>query len=453
MTESKAPAAPRLDPGFFREVFESVGIGMFIHDENRAVLAFNRAAEQITGYARDEIIGRDCRSLFHPAVCDSSCGLCKAIEKEEASEGYETQMTRRDGASLWIRLNAFPLGSGGGRPLYLVMLTDVTRMHEIEEHVGHAHSFLGITGKSDAIRDTIQIVKNIAETDITVLIIGETGVGKELVASAIHHLSPRKKGPFIKVNCAVLPETLIESELFGHVRGAFTGATSDRIGRFEAASGGTILLDEIGEVSPAFQAKILRVLQEREIERVGEGRPRKVDVRVVAATNKDLLAETRVGRFREDLYYRLAGAEVRMPPLRERKEDIPLLISRFISEFNIKYGRRVEGVSQGLMKKMMSHDWPGNVRELYNMLESAYVMCKDRLLTASCLPPGRFSTVLAGEKRTPDEKGEQPVEKEAEKQTIQRALEENRYNTTATARALGIGRTTLWRRMKKYDLK
>lgn len=454
MTESKEHTAPRLDPGFFREAFENVGIGMFIHDENRVVLAFNRAAERITGYARDEILGRDCRSLFHPAVCDSSCGLCRTMEKEEASEGYETQMTRSDGASLWIRMNAFPLGAESGRPLYLVMLTDVTRMHEIEEHVGHAHSFLGITGKSDAIRDTIQIVRNVAETDITVLIMGETGVGKELVASAMHHLSQRRKGPFVKVNCAVLPETLIESELFGHVRGAFTGATSDRIGRFEAASGGTILLDEIGEVSPAFQAKLLRVLQEREIERVGEGRPRKVDVRVVAATNRDLLAEARAGRFREDLYYRLAGAVLRMPPLRERKEDIPLLVSRFISEFNRKYGRGVEGVSHDLMKKMMSHDWPGNVRELYNMLESAYVMCRDRLLTISCLPPGHFPTPPVAEEDGGAEKKERPrEEKPEEKQVIQKALEENRYNATATARALGMGRTTLWRKMKKYGLK
>lgn len=441
-----------LDPKFFRAAFENVDIGMFIHDDERKILAFNDAAERITGYRRADVIGTDCRSLFHPRICDRSCGLCQTIESNEKSMGYEAQMTRKDGSPCWIRLNALPLRRDEGKPFFLVMLTDVTEMHEIKEGVGRSHSFMNIIGKSEAIKNTIQIIKNVAETDISVLLIGETGVGKELFSSAIHHLSHRKNGPFIRINCAVLPETLIESELFGHVKGAFTGATSDRVGRFEAASGGTILLDEIGEVSPAFQAKLLRVLQEREIERVGEVRPRKVDVRVVAATNKDLLAEAKEGRFREDLYYRLAGAVIRMPPLRERKEDIPLLVSHFVNEFNRKYGRRVEGVSDDLMRLIMSYDWPGNVRELYNLLESCHVMCKDGLITNQCVPPGSFPE-LEEHKQTRKRPEPRSEKKElSEKDKILKALEENRFNATATAKALGIGRTTLWRKMKAYNI-
>ena len=442
------------DQRFFQAAFEKLDIGMFIHDDRRRIIAFNKAAETITGYEREKIIGRDCRSLFHPSLCDKSCGLCRAMESNEKSMDYEAQMLRKDGSSCWIKLNAFPLPREDGKPYYLVMLTDVTDMHEIQEHVGHTHTFMSIIGKSKAIRDTIQIIKNVAETDITVLLIGETGVGKELVASATHRLSHRKDGPFIKVNCAVLPETLIESELFGHVRGAFTGATSDRIGRFEASSGGTILLDEIGEVSPAFQAKLLRVLQEREIERVGEHRPRKVDVRIVAATNKDLLKESREGRFREDLYYRLAGAVVRMPPLRERKEDIPLLVSHFLSEFNRKYQRNVEGISGDLMRLMMEYEWPGNIRELYNLLETGHVMCKEKLLTSQCIPQGRLPQEDRKPRLTPRPHSERPEEHShlTEKQRIMKVLQENRYNVSATARTLGIGRTTLWRKMKAYDI-
>jgi len=353
-------------------------------------------------------------------------------------------------------MNAFSVDGEGGCPLYVVVMREVTESKEIQEHVGHVMSCCKIIGKSDAIKDIFRIVRNVADTDISVLIMGETGVGKELISSAIHKHSPRKKGPFIKTNCAGLPETLIESELFGHIKGAFTGATSDRTGRFEAASGGTIFLDEIGELSLALQGKFLRVLQEREIERLGEQKPRKVDIRIIAATNRDLLDEVSRGRFREDLYYRLAGAVMRAPPLRERLEDIPLLVYHFLSEFNSKYGKNVEGVSSDLMKQLMNHSWPGNIRELYNLLESAYVMRKGKLLTSDCVPLGHLS--LAGNKPSkaagpPASAHMKGISNMPEKERIIKTLEDNRYNVSATAGVLGMGRTTLWRKMKFYDIR
>jgi len=449
-------SAFNIDGKLLWSVFERIDLGMFIHDGSRRVLAFNGAAEKITGYGKEEIIGRDCRSIFNVDFCGESCSLCKNVASETDNFNYETQMLNKDGSFSWIRLNAFPVEGEGERPLFAVTMQEVTEVKEIQEHVGHVMSCCKIIGKSDAIKDIFRIIRTVANTDISVLIMGETGVGKELISSAIHTHSPRKKGPFIKTNCAGLPETLIESELFGHVRGAFTGATSDRIGRFEAASGGTIFLDEIGELSLPLQSKFLRVLQEKEIERLGEHKPRKVDIRIIAATNRDLLTEARQGRFREDLYYRLAGAVIWVPPLRERIEDIPLLTHHFLSEFNKKYGRNVEGVSPDLMRQLMSHSWPGNIRELYNLLESAYVMSKSRLLTRGCVPPGHLNTAESTASKPagiPASAYGKSASHLSEEERIIKTLKDNRYNVSATAAALSMGRTTLWRKMKAYDIK
>ena len=437
-------------------VFEQIDIGMFIHDASRRVLAFNRAAERITGYGKEEIIGRDCRSIFNVKFCEESCSLCRNAEGKTGDLTYETQILHKNGSLSWIRLNAFPIEREGEPPFFAVIMREVTETKEIQDHVGHVMSCCNIIGKSDAIRDIFHMVRNVADTDISVLIMGETGVGKELISSAIHKHSARKNGPFIKTNCAVLPETLIESELFGHVRGAFTGAASDRVGRFEAASGGTIFLDEIGELSLQLQSKFLRVLQEREIERLGEHKPRKVDIRIIAATNRDLLAEARRGKFREDLYYRLAGTVMRVPPLRERREDIPLLAYHFLTEFNKKYGKNVEGVSPDLMKQLMNHSWPGNIRELYNLLESASVMCKGKLLTRNCVPAGHLDQSEIRPSKAvglPASARAKSISNMPEKERIIKMLEDNRYNVSATAGALGMGRTTLWRKMKSYEIK
>ncbi len=268
----------------------------------------------------------------------------------------------------------------------------------------------------------------------------------------MHNHSPRKGGPFIKVNCAALPEHLIESELFGHVKGSFTGATRDRVGRFEAAGGGTIFLDEIGDVSPSFQAKLLRVLQELEIERVGDHKPIKVDVRIVAATDKDLLAEAKKGNFREDLYYRLAGAVLNLPPLRERRDDIPLLVGHFLKTLSEKHKRSVDGVTPELMNALVNYDWPGNIRELYNIVENGVAMCKKKTLTLECVSPGCFEQLKAPSTGT-TLKTEAPSPAGAsEKDRIIAALEANKFKVGTAAKTLGMSRTTLWRKMKALGI-
>lgn len=430
--------------------FDSTDTGMLIHDGQKTILMFNNAMAEITGVPVDEAIGRDCRSFFDPVFCDRRCTLCKEAESNPSgSFDQEAQAINRNGVSYWFRINCFPF-THGRRKYFLITLSDITEMKRITDQAGRSNSFFGIIGRSDAVRDVFEFARSVSESDLTVLITGETGVGKELVASAIREGSLRKNGPFIKVNCAALPEHLVESELFGHVRGAFTGASTGRIGRFEAASGGTIFLDEIGEISLQMQAKLLRALQEREIERLGEHRPRKVDIRIIAATNKDLAKEAREGRFREDLYFRLAAGVVHMPSLRERREDIPLLASHFLTRFSSQYNRGILGISAELMTAIMNHDWPGNVRELHNAIEAAVVMCKGGLLTMDNISAGYFKRSCPTQAETAAETGR--LHTLPERERIMAALEANRHNVSKAAKALGMSRVTLWRKRKALGL-
>ncbi len=436
-------------------MFEKIDLGIFVHDSLHRVIAFNTAAEKMTGYRRETVIGKDCRTVFNVDFCDRACNLCKGATNKKIRYHQETQKLNRDGTLSWIDLSAFLVGGEGGPVFHVVVLKEVTEAKVLQEHVGHVVSCCKIVGKSDPIKKIFHMIRTMAETDISVLIMGETGVGKELISAAIHKHSPRKSKPFIKTNCAGLPESLIESELFGHSRGAFTGAVSDRIGRFEAASGGTIFLDEIGELSLSVQSKLLRVLQEKEIERLGEQKTRKVNFRIIAATNRDLLAEVKRGRFREDLYYRLAGVILDVPPLRNRQEDIPLLVHHFLAEFNRKYGKNIKGASPDLMKELMNHPWPGNIRELYNLLESTYIMQAGTLLTGDSVPNGHLNVEENSPVRSQPSVG--PLSQKAhvglpEEERIVRTLETNRFNISATAKELRMGRTTLWRKMKSYGI-
>lgn len=451
------PAGAIPDTRFLAAAYDTIDVGVLIHDETRKVLLFNKAMTRITGISGEEAVGRDCRSFLTPALCEETCVMCSAAASGQpcGPANYEAQTISRDGTAYWVRINSFPF-QYDGRPYFLVTLTDVTEMKNMEEQAGSSSNFCGIIGQSKAIKTVFEFIRSAAETDITVLICGETGTGKELIASAMRQQSMRKKGPFVKINCAALPEHLVESELFGHVKGAYTGAATDRVGRFEAASGGTILLDEIGEISLQLQAKLLRVLQEREIERLGENKPRKVDVRILAATNRDLLREVREKRFREDLYFRLAGTVIRLPSLRERKEDIPLLVSHFLHHFCAKYGRNIKAISADLMRAMMDHHWPGNIRELHNFMEAAVVMCKKNLLGLESVSRGYFdlktssfdSPLPAGEKEEPASPAGL-----SERERILAALETNRHKVSLTASSLGMSRTTFWRKLKALDIR
>ena len=312
------------------------------------------------------------------------------------------------------------------------------------------YSFSGMVGSSAPMQQVYELVKQAAESDITVLIQGESGTGKELVAKSFHFNGLRKKGPFQAVNCAAIPEALIESELFGHEEGAFTGATKRRIGIFERAVGGTVFLDEIGDMDLALQAKLLRVLQEREIQRVGTTTPIPVDIRLVAATNKDLEAAVKNGRFREDLFYRISVFPIAIPPLRERREDIPLLAKHFLEKHTKRNGKSISGISTATLRMLLQYDWPGNVRELENAIERAVLLETDDVLQVKNMPP-QLSPIVDSGKRGAAPTSILPLA-EVERQALVNALEASDNNVTEAARALGLGRATMYRKLKKYDL-
>jgi DNA-binding NtrC family response regulator len=323
----------------------------------------------------------------------------------------------------------------------------VLRQREMEADLDRRKTFENIIGKTPAMRKVFDMISRAAPTKASILVTGESGVGKELVADAVHELSPRKGRPLIKVHCAALSANLLESELFGHEKGAFTGAVSRRRGRFELANGGTLFLDEIGEIDQNIQIKLLRVLQEREFERVGGEETVETDVRLVAATNKDLKAEIEKGNFREDLYFRLNVVTINVPPLRERKEDIPLLAASFLREFAAENGKTVEGIHEKAYSRFYAYAWPGNIRELRNCIESAVVMCRGPVITEDDLPPALQSFSDENSVRIPLG----ITLEEAEKNYILASIRHQKGNKTKAAEALGIGRKTLHRKLEEPE--
>jgi len=323
---------------------------------------------------------------------------------------------------------------------------DLSPLRQLSRELEERYSFGQIIGKSKPMRELFALLENVAETDSTVLIYGESGTGKELVARALHYNGPRREGPFVAVNCAALPEALLESELFGYERGAFTGATRSKPGRFELADGGTLFLDEVGEMGLAVQAKLLRVLDQKEFERLGGTKTIRVDVRIIAATNRDLEADVASGRFRRDLFYRLNVVSIHLPPLRERREDIPLLVEHFVRKFGEKMGRKVRSVSPEAMRLLMDYDWPGNVRELENAIEHAFVMMRGDTILPEDLP----ETIR--ERKASVVPGGRGLLEDGERQALLAALEQAGWNRGEAARILGISRTTLWRKMRKHGL-
>ncbi|HHL72774.1 MAG TPA: sigma-54-dependent Fis family transcriptional regulator [Bacteroidetes bacterium] len=338
----------------------------------------------------------------------------------------------------------------------LAIVSKALRYYELEsenqvlkERIGEQFDFSRILGRSKKMRDVLEVLTLAAPSDATILILGESGTGKELIANAIHENSPRKDRAFVKVNCAALAENLLESELFGHERGAFTGAVQQRKGRFELAAGGTIFLDEIGDMALSTQAKILRVLQEGEFERLGSSKTLKVDVRVVAATHRDLPRAIEEGRFREDLYFRLSVVTIELPALRERKEDIPTLAEHFLKKYAEKNQRLIKGFAPKTMDLLVRYDWPGNIRELENMVERAVILCRDEYIQPGCLP-GQFQE-LAGNGEA-GETGVRPGHsiREVEKELILKTLEQTGGNRTRAAEILGITRRALQYKLKEY---
>jgi len=431
---------------YLSNIFEVLDEAVFVYDQDMIIRNFNSRAEEITRFKREEVIGQKCTTLFKSNICQNNCALCMTAKTGElkAPLRFQSKFIRRDGSE---RMGDFHVGlinkGDSGRREVMVAITDATEVQLLREELKETRSFRNIIGKSTAMADLFKFIKNIAAYDSTILIQGESGTGKELVAKAIHQESPRSEKRLIKVNCSSLSPGLLESELFGHVKGAFTGALRDREGRFEEANSSSIFLDEVGDLTPRVQVNLLRVLQEKEIERVGDNRSRKVDIRIIAATHKDLMAEVREGRFREDLFYRLNVIPIQLPPLRMRKEDIPLLAEHFIQNWEGLKTKQLNGISPSALRALMDYDWPGNIRELENVIERACVVCTGKTIepTDLNLTPLQVSSGVKDTRR-----------RVIDRETILQELKNCGFNQTQAAERLGLHRVTLWRKMKGYGI-
>jgi PAS domain S-box-containing protein len=409
---------------------------------------FNRAAERITGVQREDAIGQYCFEVLRASICESSCALKCTFNTGSEVINKPVNILRADGKQIPISISTAVLRDNDGKTVGGVeSFRDLSPIEELRKEITRRYTFEDIVSKNHRILALFDILPHVAESESSVLIQGPSGSGKELFARAIHNLSKRKAGPFVGINCGALPDTLLESELFGYVQGAFTDARKDKPGRFELARGGTIFLDEVDSLPLSTQVKLLRVLQEREFQPLGATAPVKSDVRVVAATKEDLAARVHERSFRDDLFFRLNVVKMQLPSLAERRDDIPLLVSHFIDKFNSLMAQNVTSIDGEVMKVLMEYSFPGNIRELENIIEHAFVMCRDTVIQLNHLPPefqhpGRPASPL-----TPP-----TLLSDAERQAIIEALRIHGGNKLETAKSLNLHRTSLWRKMKKYGL-
>lgn len=428
-------------------ILSSVADGVFTVDKEFRVTSFNRAAEEITKFSKEEAIGQYCCEIFRANVCFENCALQETLQTGENIISREINILNAENEEIPVSISTAVLRDKEGTFLGGVeTFRDLSVIKKLTREVSQKYSFQDIISKHPAILRLFDILPDIAQSNASVLIQGESGTGKELVARAIHNLSFRKDKRLVVVNCGALPDTLLESELFGYVRGAFTDAKQDKPGRFQLADQGTLFLDEIGDISPAMQVKLLRVLQEGTFEPLGSTKTHHVDVRIITATSQNLQTLIENGQFRQDLYYRINVMTIDLPPLRERKEDIPLLIDHYMHQLNHTMGKQIQSVSSDAMKHLLNYDYPGNVRELQNIIEHAFVLCKTNEFTSDALPSYlSTSPIVSSDHRI------QPNRlQDLEIQTILDTLKQYKWNKTKAATALGIDRTTLWRKLKKY---
>lgn len=430
-------------------ILESISDGVFTVDGEWRVTSFNRAAEEITGIPRKEAIGRLCQEVFRSSMCETECPLRRTLKNGKPVIGKTGYIIDAAGDRIPVSVSTAVIRDARGRVTGGVeTFRDLSEIEALRQELGGRFRAGEMVSQSPLMQKVFEVLPAIAASPSTVLLLGETGTGKELVARTIHALSPRRSGPFVAVNCGALPDTLLESELFGYKAGAFTGAGRDKPGRFALAKGGTLFLDEIGEISQAMQVRLLRVLQERKYEPLGATKSEDADVRIIAATNRDLPRQVREGAFREDLYYRINVVRVELPPLRSRKEDIGLLSDQFIYHFNKLQHKSIKGVDEEALFLLMAYDWPGNIRELENVIERAFVLCGEGFIGVRHLP----EELTKREERPTATADVRSTVRIAEAEAIMRALEKNAFDRTATAREMGIDKSTLFRKMKRLGM-
>jgi PAS domain S-box-containing protein len=426
-------------------IFRGVKDAIITVDKDLKVLEINDAAAKICSLTRGAI-DNNFDSL--PDKCKRKCleALSETIEKKQSVEVSRIECQRNNRKEQVVSITTSPLLDSHGNFSGAIMVArDETRLTGLERELNERQQFHGIIGQSEEMQNIYSLIELLTDVETTVLITGDSGTGKELIAEALHYKGARSNKQLVKVNCSALSENLLESELFGHVRGSFTGAIKDKIGRFQTADRGTIFLDEIADISPKIQVELLRVLQEKEFERVGDSTTMKVDVRVVAATNQDLSEKVKRGEFREDLYYRLNVMKVLLPPLRERREDIPLLVNYFIKKFNNKFGKEITAISDDSEKIFMDYPWPGNIRELEHSLEHAFILCRQSTITIDHLPSELVSHPLEDSSYHNDGKADDP-------EAIFQALEKCAWNKTKAAQMLGMSRRSIYRKIKEYNI-
>ena len=430
-------------------ILDSITEGVFTVDLDLRITSFNQAAENITGISREQAIGQQCKNILRANLCETNCSLRKTMDTGEPIINKAVHIVDADGNRKAVSISTALLKDNSNNIIGGVeTFRDISLVEQLRKEISHSYSFEDILSRNHQMQNLFGILPNIAESNATVLIEGESGTGKELFARALHNLSFRKDKAFIAVNCGALPDTLLESELFGYKAGAFTDAKKDKPGRFALAQGGTIFLDEIGDISTALQIKLLRVLQEKVYEPLGSVSSVKADVRIIAATNKDLDELVKADKFREDLYYRINVVKLAIPPLRDRKEDIPLLIDHFIGRFNNLHSKNISGVTDQVLATLLEHDYRGNVRELENIIEHCFVMCRGEIIENKHLPA---SFQKAADTDYADIKKAVTLE-EVEKIFITNALRQNNGNRTVAAKQLGIHKSTLFRKLKALNI-
>lgn len=430
-------------------VLDNIHDGIIAHDMNRRIFFFNRAAEQMTGYSRSEVLNRDCHDVFPGSFCGGKCLFCDGETPKYLDKSVrELEIFSKSGERKTMEMTVNGMLDKDGDTIGVIAsFKDLTREKHLARRAREIESFAGIIGRHPVMLDVFETIKDLADVNVPVLIQGESGTGKELVAAAIHNEGVRGNKLFVPVNCGALPEALLESELFGHVKGAFTGAIRDKKGRFELADGGTIFLDEIGDISPAMQVKLLRVLQEGRFERVGSEKTMQVSVRLISATNKDLSKEIAEGRFREDLFYRLSVVPLRLPPLRERINDIPLLVEHFLSKMREELGRPDIHVSPDAMEMIMAYEWPGNIRELQNWIQFALIKCRGSEILAAHLPPSQNTLSFDKLVSSPHGGGSRARRRrrKLDADSVKQMIMATGGNKLEAARKLEVSRATLYR--------